>query len=223
MKRTSILLLVLAAVAACQESPSAPVVEDVAQLGAMPADLAALYGVVPAMDGTDRRTAGRPPLLGLLTRRAIRTVYDEQGEAAAQAIRDEMAPLIRAVREALAARDREAAIAAREALAAYQAGLISEVLGSEPLDRIMAAVTAGIDRLTARIDAAEANGRDVTRAREALARIEGLADEAGAARDAGDDVTALVLAARAADGLFLMHRRARRGDRAGDGTNRRGG
>lgn len=206
-----LLLPVLLAVSACEDTPTAPA-DPAADLG-----LTGLRGDGGLLGAPGARGPGM--VLGTLFRRALVQVSEEQGRDAAVALLDEVRAQHEAARAARQAGDRDAALAAMEAVRLRQAEIIVEVLGPGVVDEVMARARESVARLVERVEQARAAGRDVSRIEGLVERVQATLAEAEAAYAAGDLPLALERASRL---LGLGHRPGgRNGARAGGGYRNR--
>lgn len=204
MKRTRSIALALvctAALAACEQNPSEPALEIAQATEWSGADLAAAAN-------SETRSA---PSLRHLVRRALAKVKHEQGEDAARALAANLVQLHQEARAAHEAGDRETVRAKRQAAHLESARIVTRVFGTTPAERATAALGAAVAKIDERIAAAEAEGRDVTRAKQLASRLATLHAEASEALTAGNPALALDRAARGLEVLQrLQHARQRR-------------
>lgn len=194
--------LSLALVAGCADSATAPRAGpelDPAELAA--ATQSASEASAPERDGV----AG----LRKLARRALGKIARDEGEEAARARFAALHTLLEEARAAREAGNRELVIEKLRAAHLEMAQIVTEAFGAEPAERATALLGNVIGRMNARIDRAEANGRDVTRARELVAALSELHASANNSLAQGEPAAALDAALRGLERVrALVHRRS---------------
>ena len=187
----ALLLLTLVA-GACESAPTTPALEaegpDVSFATALTADQKPV------------------PMLARLFEQAIARVRAEKGKATATQATAEYRRLLQAARSAHSAGDSETARKRMQEAQVVAARVVARVFphAAEPVLGLVAEHLAALHR---RIDAAEASGAGVARAREAAQRISRLHSAATVELQDGRRVPALVHATMAADLLAgLLHR-----------------
>lgn len=194
-------LLVLAAACGKKDEPTEPTEGLTAgAFEAAQSELSSLASAVPTRTDVDPSTAPTP-LLARLVRISLERLTiagrEEMKEAAISALRERHAALA----EAIASGDREAVLRAKNALDHTSARLAVAVLSPRIVPEVVQMVGRQVRALNERIDAAEADGRDVAGPRRVIARVVAMLGESRVAFTAGNHVQALVIAARAADVL----------------------
>jgi hypothetical protein len=178
----AIVLLFIVGVVGCDRVPGDPLDERT--------DLSALLA--------DGRTAAPGLSLPGLVYSAVHRVYAEQGASAARALVAELRRLEQADRSAANGAGRGETASHRDALHAEEVRIVLRVYGAAIVPRVVEAVRQDALGWTQRVAAEERAGRDMSGARELLARIETQLGVAVMAQERGDAAGALDAATRAA-------------------------
>lgn len=174
---------------ACEPTPTSPAVE---------AD-----GLELALTAEPARGERYVPLLHRLFGEAVRKVETERGAEAARQLAAEHLRLSRAAGEARAAGDTATARRLAQEAQGVAARVVARVFPGAA-ERVLGLVGTQLEKLTARIAAAEAEGRDVARAKELAQRVRRLAAAARAELGSERAVAALLHATQAADLLASL-------------------
>jgi hypothetical protein len=134
-------------------------------------------------------------------------VKSDHGEDTARKLGAEYVRFNRAAREAHAAGDTETARRLMQDAQAAAARVVTRVFGPPAVERVISHVGTGLEKLNARIAAAEAQGRDVTRAKEVAQKAQRLYAAARAEARSDRMLAALIHATQAADLLASMAHR----------------
>jgi hypothetical protein len=153
--------------------------------------------------------AQNTPVLARLFRQALQQIARDEGREAARAVRAGVEAIRAEARALYEAEDREGARAKMEEARRAMAQVVIDVLGTEPVDRLLAWVAQGQARIAATIEQREAAGEDPVVLKRLHAHLTGLTDAADAALAAGDAAAALDYASRAVE--VLVRFRARHG------------
>jgi hypothetical protein len=193
----ALVLLLIAGVVGCDSAPGDPLDSGT--------DLSVLLA-----DG--RAVAPGLSLPGLVYS-AVHRVYSEQGASAARALVADLRRLEQAGRTVANGMGSEEAASHSQALHAEEVRIVLRVYGAAIVPRVIEAVQRDALRWTLRVTAEESAGRDVSGARELLARIETHLAEAAVAearRDAAGALDAATRAAAAGEALEAALEKARR-------------
>jgi hypothetical protein len=184
-------MLGIVALSACGEVPTA------AREAAGP-EVTARQTPPPPGSGETRPAAFGAPLLERLFQQALEKAASERGREAAAALAAPVRQLQEEAARARAAGDAEAFRRKVEEAERAMARVVVGVLGREPVQRLLTMVGTQLREIERRLQEMEAQGHDVAAAREAVRQAVALYRSAGVAAGAGDPVSALVAASRAA-------------------------
>jgi hypothetical protein len=198
----ALLALGAVAVAGCESAPLEPV------------DTIEEYDLLWDLQGGDMEAQAQKqqaPVLARLFRNALQQIARDEGRDAARAVRASVEAIRLEARALYQAGDRDGARAKMAEARRAMAGVVVDVLGTEPVDRLLAWVTQGQTRIAAAIAAQEAAGNDPVRLKRFHAHLTELTAAAEAALAAGDPAAALDYASRAAEALVRFRARNAQG------------
>jgi hypothetical protein len=186
MKRRCFAVVLAATIAAgaCDDAPVDPLDPRTDVTSLLSSDVAS----------ADRSLLAMPGLLHA----AVRRVYTDRGMAAARALALELRLLHEQAQASRSDGDGDTGTAELQRLQAEEIRIILQVFGNPVAGRMVDAVHAESYQIAQSIAQAEAAGRPVQNAREALSRIHVLVAEGRASLEFGDAASALAAAGRAA-------------------------
>lgn len=146
----------------------------------------------------------QPAIVGRLMHAALAKIAHDNSPDSARAVAASLKTLITAAHDAHAAGDSVAARAALQAVRQAEARIIVGALGTDVVTKTLAFATDRVKDLNDRIAKADPSNHDLPRLKMLATSLGQILSDANAAVAAGDNVTALLDAARVIEALHIV-------------------